>query len=103
MPFGFDQNVVMVRQDTPGVNDARVIPTSIQKVILAFGHPFMVGADDVGVLETGSRNEELSFTFKIPVRWRMPGATLLLPIRYDLVLLFGRESAIVIHSTRLRC
>jgi hypothetical protein len=100
---GFDQNVIMVRQNTPGVNDARVIPADFQQGVLAFGHPLVVGADDVRVLVTGSGNEELRFAFKIPMRRRAPGATLLSPIRYDLVLLLGRESAIVVHSVRLRC
>src|SRR5215510_13242653 len=93
----------MVRQNTPGVNDARVIPTSFQQVVLAFGHPLVVGADDVGVLVAGPGDKELSFAFKIPVRRRMPRATLLSPILYDFVPLFGCESAIVVHSPRLRC
>src|SRR5262245_8521520 len=101
-PIGFDQNVIMVRQNTPGVNDARVIPTSFQQVVLAFGHPLVVGADDVGVLVTGPGDEELLFAFKTPMRRRMPGTTLLSPIRYGLVLLFVRESAVVVHPMRLR-
>ena len=96
-------NVVMVRQNTPGVDDACVIPADFKQVVFAFGHPLVVDADDMRVLVTGSGNEELSFAFKIPMRRRMPGATLLSPIRYDLIPLFGRESAVVEHSTRLRC
>ena len=94
---GFDQNVIMVRQNTPGVNDACVIPADFQQGVLAFGHQLVVGADDVGVLVTGPRDNELSFAIKIPVRRRMPGATLLSPILYDFVPLFGRESAVVVH------
>ena len=63
----------------------------------------MAGADDARMFVTGSGNEELRFAFKIPMRRRMPGATLLSPILYDLIPLFGREIAVVVHSMRLRC
>src|SRR5262245_13583090 len=92
----------MIRQNTPCVNDARVVPADFQQCVLAFGHPLVAGADDVRMLVTGSRNEELSFTFKIPMRRRMPGTTLLSPILYDLVLLFWREIAVVLCRDNLR-
>jgi hypothetical protein len=63
----------------------------------------MAGADDVRVLETGAGDEELSFAFKVPMRRRMPGAALLSSMFYNLILLLGRENAVVVHSMRLRC
>jgi hypothetical protein len=92
--IGFDQNMVMVRQNTPGVNDARVIPADFQQIVFAFGHPLVAGANNVRVLVTGSGDEELLFAFKIPMRRRMPGSTLLSPMFYNLALLFGCELAV---------
>src|SRR5262252_9097250 len=67
----FDQNVIMVRQDTPGVNDARVIPTSFQRVVLAFGHPLVAGADNVRMLEAGSGGQLLHLSARTRCRWSL--------------------------------
>src|SRR5262245_7024542 len=90
--------MVMVRQNTPGVNDARLIPADFQQSVLAFGHSLVAGANNVRVLVTGSGDEELLFAFKIPMRRRMPGATLLSPIFYDLTPLIGFELTVVVHT-----
>jgi hypothetical protein len=51
----------------------------------------------VRVLETGAGDEDLLFAFIIPVRRRMPGATLLLSVFNNLLLLLGCELAIEVH------
>ncbi|HSB09269.1 MAG TPA: hypothetical protein VLM38_07130 [Blastocatellia bacterium] len=90
--------MIVIWQEAPGIQNRGVLLTQVQERAFAVGHSLRTFPDYWGVLITGSGDDELTLTLKLPMRRRVPGPSVSASMFDDLSPLRGRHLPVVVHT-----
>lgn len=97
---GPDQQMVVVRQDTPGISAACKLLTRAQQISFKPGHALVARPNVMFMFVAGAADEELSLSVQFQMRRRVKRVLMQTSVPHRFSLLFRRHFAIVVHDAR---
>ena len=95
---GTDQRVIVIRQNTPGVNVRSACSKCLQESLFTLRHSFRREADDRKMFVAGRRDEIGPGANHLPMRRRMPGNMIATAFLDNDPSLFCSHSPVVVHE-----